>query len=128
MTFANPAVLTLLALPVLLLVWEWRRRGTVVALPFDHANVKRGRWLEGTVKMANLLTPMLLAVAIILLAGPQRPLSQGTQRVLTNIELVLDVSGSMTAKYGDGRRADKAVEALQEDRRPHARPSSGAET
>ena len=114
MTFANPAVLTLLALPVLLLVWELRRRGTVVALPFDHANAKRGRWLEGTVKMANLLTPMLLAVAIILLAGPQRPLSQGTQRVLTNIELVLDVSGSMTAKYGNGRRADKAVEALQE--------------
>ena len=27
---------------------------------------------------------------------------------------MLDVSGSMTAQYGDGRRADKAVEALQE--------------
>ena len=114
MTFAHPALLTLLALPVLLLVWEWRRRGTVVAMPFDHSNAKHGRWLERTVKVANLLTPMLFAVAIILLAGPQRPLSQGTQRVLTNIELVLDVSGSMTAKYGDGRRADKAVEALQE--------------
>ena len=96
------------------MVWEWRRRGTVVALPFDHANARRGRWLEGTVKTANLLAPLLLAVSIILLAGPQRPLSQGTQRVLTNIELVLDVSGSMTAQYGDGRRADKAVEALQE--------------
>ena len=114
MTFAYPAVLTLLALPVLLLVWEWRRHGTVVALPFDHANARRGRWLEGTVKTTNLLAPLLLAVAIILLAGPQRPLSRGTQRVLTNIELVLDVSGSMTAQYGDGRRADKAVEALQE--------------
>ena len=114
MTFAYPAVLTLLALPVLLMVWEWRRRGTVVALPFDHANARRGRWLECTVKTANLLAPMLLAVSIILLAGPQRPLSQGTQRVLTNIELVLDVSGSMTAQFGDGRRADKAVEALQE--------------
>ena len=114
MTFAYPAVLTLLALPVLLMVWEWRRRGTVVALPFDHANAQRGLWLEGTVKTANLLAPLLLAVSIILLAGPQRPLSQGTQRVLTNIELVLDVSGSMTAQYGDGRRADKAVEALQE--------------
>ena len=114
MTFAYPAMLTLLALPVLLMVWEWRRRGTVVALPFDHANARRGRWREGTVKTANLLAPLLLAVSIILLAGPQRPLSQGTQRVLTNIELVLDVSGSMTAQYGDGRRADKAVEALQE--------------
>ncbi len=114
MTFATPAVLILLALPVLLFVWEWRRRGTVITLPFDHANARRGRWLENTVKTANFLGPMLLAIAIILLAGPQRPLSQGSQRVMTNIELVLDVSGSMTATFGDGRRADKAVEALQE--------------
>ncbi|MEC7881606.1 MAG: vWA domain-containing protein [Verrucomicrobiota bacterium] len=114
MTFATPAVLILLALPVLLFVWEWRRRGTVITLPFDHANARRGRWLENTVRTANFLSPMLLAIAIILLAGPQRPLSQGSQRVMTNIELVLDVSGSMTATFGDGRRADKAVEALQE--------------
>ena len=114
MTFAFPAVLTLLALPVLLLVWEWRRRGTVLAMPFDYSGAKRGRWLEGIVKIANLGAPLLLAVAIVLLAGPQRPLSQGNQRVLSNIEFVLDVSGSMTATFGDGRRSDKAVEALQE--------------
>ena len=114
MTFATPAVLILLALPTLLLVWEWRRRGTVLTLPFDHSNAKRGRLLEATVKIGNSLAPMLLAIAIILLAGPQKPLSQGTQRIMTNIELVLDVSGSMTATFGDGRRADKAVEALQE--------------
>ena len=114
MTFAFPAVLVLLALPVLLLVWEWRRRGTVLAMPFDYSGAKRGRWLEGIVKIANLGAPLLLAVAIVLLAGPQRPLSQGNQRVLSNIELVLDVSGSMTATFGDGRRSDKAVEALQE--------------
>ena len=114
MTFAYPAVLILLALPVLLLVWEWRRRGTVLAMPFDHSGARRGRWLEGIVKIANLGAPLLLAVAVVLLAGPQRPLSQGNQRVLTNIEFVLDVSGSMTATFGDGRRSDKAVEALQE--------------
>jgi Ca-activated chloride channel family protein len=114
MTFAYPAVLILLALPVLLLVWECRRRGTVLAMPFDHSGARRGRWLEGIVKIANLGAPLLLAVAVVLLAGPQRPLSQGNQRVLTNIEFVLDVSGSMTATFGDGRRSDKAVEALQE--------------
>ena len=114
MTFAFPAVLILLALPVLLLVWEWRRRGTVLAMPFDHSGAKRGRGLEGVVKLVNLCAPLLLAVAIVLLAGPQRPLSQGNQRVLSNIEFVLDVSGSMTATFGDGRRSDKAVEALQE--------------
>ena len=72
MTFAFPTVLVLLALPVLLLVWEWRRRGTTLAMPFDHAGAKRGRWLEGIVKIANLGPPLLLAVAIVLLAGPQR--------------------------------------------------------
>ena len=114
MTFAHPAVLILLALPVMLLVWEWRRRGTALAMPFDHSKAKRGRGLEGVVKLMNLCAPMLLAVAIVLLAGPQRPLSQGNQRVLSSIEFVLDVSGSMTATFGDGRRSDKAVEALQE--------------
>ena len=65
MTFAYPAVLTLLALPVLLMVWEWRRRGTVVALPFDHANARRGRWLEGTVKTANLLVCVLFFIVCL---------------------------------------------------------------
>jgi Ca-activated chloride channel family protein len=35
-------------------------------------------------------------------------------RVLTNIQLCLDVSGSMMAPFGDGKRADKAVEAIME--------------
>ena len=63
MTFAFPAVLVLLALPVLLLVWEWRRRGTVLAMPFDHSGARRGRGLEGVVKLVNLCAPLLLAAA-----------------------------------------------------------------
>jgi Ca-activated chloride channel family protein len=47
-----------------------------------------------------------------LLAGPQRLAVPGAARVLTNIQFVLDVSGSMTAPFGDGTRADKAGQAL----------------
>lgn len=114
MTFAHPALLLLLTAPAALLVWEWRRLGSRLALPFDHSSARRGRWLEGTIKLANLLPPLLLAVAILLVAGPQRPLSRGDERILSNIEFCLDVSGSMTAAFGDGRRSDKAVSALQE--------------
>ena len=68
MTFAFPTVLVLLALPVLLLVWECQRRGTTLAMPFDHAGAKRGRWLEGIVKMSKYGTGKKAKAA----AGPKR--------------------------------------------------------
>jgi hypothetical protein len=51
-------------------------------------------------------------VSILILAGPQRLAKPEDERVLTNIEVVLDVSGSMMAPFGDGTRADKAFEAI----------------
>jgi len=42
-------------------VVEWRRRGRPLVLPFDHAPAEVRRWLEGTIKTANLLPPLLLA-------------------------------------------------------------------
>jgi len=112
MTFAHPLVLLLLIAPVLLVWWEWRRRGHPLVLPLDHSAAKPRRWLERTVKCTNLLAPLLLAIAILILAGPQRLAKPRDERVLTNIEVVLDVSGSMMAQFGDGTRADKAFEAI----------------
>lgn len=112
MTFAHPWVLLLLIAPVLLVWWEWRRRGRSLVLPLDHSQGRSRNWLERIIKAANLLTPLLLAVCILILAGPQRLTTPKEERVLTNIEVVLDVSGSMMAKFGDGTRADKAFEAI----------------
>ncbi len=112
MSFARPLLLLLLILPVLLIWWEWRRRGRPLVLPFDHSEAKPRRWLERVIKCTNLLAPLLLAVVIGLLAGPQRTMTPKDERVLTNIEFVLDVSGSMMAPFGDGTRADKAFEAI----------------
>ena len=112
MTFARPLLLLLLALPLLLAVWEWKRAGHRLVLPFDHGVQRHGRLLGRLVKCLNLAAPALLAVAIVLLAGPQQMAQSADARVLTNLEFCLDVSGSMMAQYGSGTRSDKALEAI----------------
>ncbi|MBI2925731.1 MAG: VWA domain-containing protein [Verrucomicrobia bacterium] len=114
MSFAHPWQLLLLAAPVLLGWWEGQRRGHPLVLPFDHAQARHGRFLRRLVTGANLLAPLLLAVAILLLAGPQRLAQPESERVLTNIHFVMDVSGSMMSPFGDGKRADKALKAIEE--------------
>jgi Ca-activated chloride channel family protein len=98
--------------PVLLVWWEWRRRGQPLVLPFDHSKSRPKNWLNRIIKTANLLTPLLLAACILIMAGPQRLNKAKDQRVLTNIQFVLDVSGSMMAQFGGGTRSDKAFEAI----------------
>jgi Ca-activated chloride channel family protein len=112
MSFGHPWVLLLLALPVWLMWWEWVRRGWPAVLPLDHATVRPRPWLTRVVKFANLVPGLLLALAIVLLAGPQRPAPPRNERVLTNIQFVLDVSGSMMSPFGEGTRADKAFQAI----------------
>lgn len=114
MSFAHPWVLLLLALPALLGMWEWQRSGQRLVLPFDHGQGKHNGMLERLIKGMNLLAPGLLAIAILLLAGPQRLSKSADARVLTNLQICLDVSGSMTADFGGGTRSDKAMEAITE--------------
>lgn len=116
LSFTYPWVLLLLAVPVLLALWEVTRTGHRVALPLDHGRQRTGRWLNRVVVAANLLPAIVLAIAIVILAGPLKPGKPVSSRVLTNIEFCLDVSGSMEAKMGDGtrRRYDAAMEAINE--------------
>lgn len=114
MSFAHPVVLGLLVVPMILLVREWRGRGQRVVLPLDHAAPKRSRVLTVLVRAAQSLPPLVLAVAVLILAGPRRLTEPRTERVLTNIEFCLDVSGSMTSKFGGGTRYDGAMEAINE--------------
>lgn len=111
MTFLYPWVLLLLAVPVLL-VWAVIGRGSGMVLPFDHRQHGGGwgggwlRWTLGAFEMAPIL---LLAAAIVCLAGPQMLKQPRAERSLTNIEIVMDVSGSMM-----GSRYQLASQAVQE--------------
>lgn len=118
MTFAYPQLILLLVLPVTLIFWEWVRRGQPLVLPFDHVRQSSGRWLGWLVLAANSLPATLLALAILFLARPVTYAPPKTERKLSNIQIVLDCSGSMREAYGpqpsDRRyaRFDGAMDAI----------------
>jgi Ca-activated chloride channel family protein len=100
MTFANPEWIAVLIVPVTLLFWEWVRRGHPLVMPFDDLNRHRGWLLRGIVLAANSLPAVLLAIALVLLARPVTFAPPKTQRLLSNIQIVLDCSLSMREAYG----------------------------
>ena len=104
MSFHHPVLLWLLALPVIWGFWQWTRRGHPLVLPFDYGQQREGRRLRALVNLANTLPALLLALAVLVLAGPRRPAPPENERILNNIIICLDVSGSMTTPFGTVRR------------------------
>ena len=112
MNFTYPPVLFLLVVPAALLVWTWRREGRRLVLPFDHGRQTGGGVWRAVINIAECLPALVLAVVIVILAGPQQLSEPKTKRVLTNIEFCVDVSYSMTAAFGDGTRYDASMKAI----------------
>lgn len=112
--FARPWLLLLLALPLLQLAWVWQRRGGRVVLPFDGGSAGAGRLARHLLGVVESLPALLLAVAILLLALPQELATPRQKRAMTNIQFCVDISGSMTARFGQGDRYDAAMAAINE--------------
>lgn len=115
--FARPWLLLLLALPVMHLYWVWARRGGRFAMPFDSNGGKRlgsGIVMRGLLGIGESLPSLMVAVAIMLLALPQELAAPKQKRALTNIQFLVDISGSMTAKFGKGSRYDASMKAINE--------------
>lgn len=109
-----PLIVLLLVIPVIILVWQWRRRGRNVVMPFDHGQEGTGFWLRLLLNSAASLPALVLAVVILILSGPTRLEEPEVKRKLTNIEFCVDVSGSMTATMGEGDRYDASMQAIDE--------------
>ncbi len=114
MSFAHPAVLTLLTVPLAVMYWTWRHDGKQVVVPLDHARVGRGRLLRAVIASGESLGPLLLCVVVLILAGPQRFGAPRSKRVMTNIEFCVDISGSMTSSLGEGSRYDASMAAIDD--------------
>lgn len=112
MHFAHPYILLLLILPVILAVWELRRRGYRVAMPFDHGAVTQRPVLKGFVNAAGMLPALIAATGIIILAGPQKETLGESVREERNIHFLVDVSGSMNGIYGKDTRYAEAMKAI----------------
>jgi len=115
MGFQHTWLLLLTPIPVILLMaWLWRRRGGNVVLPFDHSDSRDGRWMRWIINCAQTLPILLFAVVLLILANPVKLGEPEEKRVLTNIEFCVDISGSMTASFGDGSRYDGSMAAINE--------------
>lgn len=98
--FAHPRLLTLLAIPAVLVFWEWVRKGQPVVVPVDFRTKSRGHFLRFCIQAANMLPACLLAAAIVLLARPMKNLPPEVERRLSNIQIVLDTSPSIKEPFG----------------------------
>lgn len=112
--FTHPAVLALLVIPIGVLAWTWRRAGREVAIPSDHGTQGSGRAWRRTIGFFESMPALLLAIAIFLLAGPQQAGKPRSKRALSNIEFCVDISGSMTAAFGDRTRYEASMEAINQ--------------
>ncbi len=112
MSFLHPWVLLLLIVPVALLARAWAGDAWHLTLHIDHSPLRSRPWIFGLLGLFETWPVLLLAVAIVLLAGPQRLGQPVTKRVLTNIEFCVDISGSMSASMGDGTRYDVSMAAI----------------
>ena len=117
MSFSHPWVLLLLVVPIALIALETSRRGMRVSLPLDHARVRSMRIMPLVLLCTSVLPALLAAVAILLLAGPRRLGPPGQERLVTNIEMCLDVSGSMSSSMSSApgsTRYETAMHAINE--------------
>jgi Ca-activated chloride channel family protein len=115
MSFHHPQLLWLLALPVLWGFWQWVRRGHPLVLPFDYGQQREGWRLRALANLAGTLPAVLLAIAVLMLAGPRRPAPPLDERILNNIIICLDVSGSMGTPFGQkGSRFEAAAAATRQ--------------
>ncbi len=110
--FRFPILLWLELLPLVLLIWIWFRKTRALALPVDYSTVSNGRFWLVLVRMSESLIPGLIAVLILILAGPLQLGKPQAQRKLTNILFCVDVSGSMLAEFGEGNRYDASMAAI----------------
>jgi Ca-activated chloride channel family protein len=121
--FAEPHYLWLLAIPVSLAFWEWIRKGQAIVMPVDHQREKqsKGLILALFVQTANMLPALLMACAILLLARPMTQAPPEVVRKAKNIQIVLDLSGSMNQPFGPQSanseepvlRVDAAMNAIE---------------
>lgn len=116
-TYSQPLVLLGLILPGVLLALVWANRWLLpyrrVVLPLDRARATGGWWWWVVLSLAESVPPLLLAVAVFILAGPQRNGPPQDKRSVTNIQFAVDVSYSMVEPFGDGTRYDASMKAIE---------------
>lgn len=113
MSFAHPWILLLLLVPAVALIYEILRRGHAVRIPVDFSRRRSSRAAAILLGTAAVFPAIVLAMAVIVLAGPKVSGPPKEERSVTNIEIVLDVSGSMGAPFPGKPGANRYTAAME---------------
>jgi len=70
--------------------------------------------MRAVLGVGESMPALLMAVAVLLISLPQELAAPKQKRSLTNIQFVVDISGSMTAKFGNGTRYDASMRAIND--------------
>lgn len=116
MSFASPALLALLAIPVVAaLAYAWmERRPTKYVVPFTNVSVLAGVATRSRGWRRHALAAVMLAAIALLCIGVARPkMTLAATSDRATVVLVLDVSGSMAARDVKPTRLDAARDAIK---------------
>jgi Ca-activated chloride channel family protein len=112
--FRHKPVLSLLVLPAALLLWSGDGRRGVSSCPSTTPPRRHAPWMLFFLRLAESMPAAAPRARVLLIAGPQTWETPRSKRVLTNIEFCVDVSGSMTSKFGEGDRYEAAMKAIND--------------
>jgi Ca-activated chloride channel family protein len=88
-------------------------KGHPIILPMDGSQVKSQKWLLVLCNSAGMLPALILVIAIFLLAGPKIKGKPEDEKIISNIQICLDSSGSMRANFGEKNRYEVAMGAVK---------------
>ncbi len=88
MTFLHPWVLLPLGRTGATPLVDSRSLRAGIILPFDHQPHSQARWLRWALGVFEVAPLLLLAAALVMMAGPQMMKKPKAERLLTNIQVI----------------------------------------
>ncbi|MDD7985639.1 VWA domain-containing protein [Lentisphaera marina] len=100
-------------LPLILMFQVFLSKGHSITLPMDGGKTKNQKYIKFFCDFAGLFPSLILLVVICLLAGPKIKGKPEDEKIISNIQICLDSSGSMRANFGGKNRYEVAMSAVK---------------
>jgi len=113
-TFSSSEWFLLGVIPLLLIFQVWLSKGQPITLPMDGGEASNQRFVRVLCNLAGMLPSLLLIIVIFILAGPKIKGKPEDEKIISNIQICLDSSGSMRANFGGKNRYEVAMQAVKE--------------
>jgi Ca-activated chloride channel homolog len=112
-SFSSSSWFLLALLPLILMFQVFLGKGHPIMLPMDGLANKNQKFIKALCDGAGLLPSLILLIVICILAGPKIKGKPEDEKIISNIQICLDSSGSMRANFGGKNRYEVAMGAVK---------------